>query len=172
MFWGYVEADTGDVLSIKHPNESVGRGNPLLIFQAALSNYCAGVGEEDPNWFKTLEAQLPEPLCTLCQPLLNALCDGEWRYEIDEYDLYLKRAAEPKMTPEEFFNAVTGYENAWVDIEALKRCSDLVSAALKVESLKGYLFGIEYIITDVEALSYTLSILAERGAGEVRIRII
>jgi hypothetical protein len=172
MFFGSVEADTGEILNIRHPN-SGGGGNPLLIFQTALSNYCGGVGAEDTDWFKALEAQIPEPLCTFCQPLLGALCDGEWRYDLDEYDLYLKRAAEPKMSAEEFVQAVIGYENAWVDIEALKRCSDFLSAVLKVDSIKrGYVYDTEYLITDVEALSYTLSILVERGASEVRIRII
>ena len=121
MFWGMVETDSGEILNIMHAQGTIG-GNPILIFWTALSNYCSDKSGEDLTWFKSAEILLGEDLCSFCQPFLQSLCDGEWNYHEEDYDLYLMRAGDSKMPLEEFLKRVSDVEKSWVDIQPLINC--------------------------------------------------
>ena len=61
MFFGSVEANTGEILNIRRSDGGRG-GDPLLSFSTALHNYCGGVQNMDSEWIKRLESHAQEPL--------------------------------------------------------------------------------------------------------------
>jgi hypothetical protein len=172
MFFGKVESNIGEILNIKDSNGQ-GGGKAILAFWTELTIYCDGIDTHTLQWFEKAEQRSQEPLCSLYRPLIDSVVGGEWNYQADEYDLYLKRSDEPKLSEEEFLKGVHIHNHTWIDIEALRTSIRHIIELL--ESGLNYgdtLLDSRNVLTSFEALNYTLSFLAQRGATEARIRII
>lgn len=170
MFFAAVESDSGEMLNVQHPGGIIG-GNLILSFWLGLQDYCAGEDLESIKWIKELDSRSDEPLCSLFQPLRASLCDGNWDYEEDEYDVYLRRTPEPKLSAQEFLKTVTEHKDTWVDIHALTRCVNKLIELLQIEPMDNPWQDIKSLLADFEALRHTLTLLAKRNAREVRIKI-
>jgi hypothetical protein len=173
MFFGEVETDAGEILNIMDSEGQIG-GKPILIFWTELDLFCADKNTENSMWFKRAEKLLSQDFCSFCQPLLDSLCDGEWNYHEGDYDLYLMRAGEPKMTPDEFSKYVNKMDSSWVDIQPLINCIEFLVRVLKAspESENHSYISSSSTLKDFEALYDTLLLLAKRKAWQVRIRIL
>jgi hypothetical protein len=174
MFFAMVEADTGELLNLRYPEGGIG-GNPLLSFWGEVHNYCSGLGMTEFNgkWWQRLEDATQKPLCEACVPLLNSFCDGNWEYKIDEYDRYVQRTQEPRMSECEFIENVRFTENAWVDAGELLVCTNSLTENVKASVTEAEYepYHLPSLIKDLEALSDTVALLIERDASEVRIKI-
>ena len=170
MFIGMVEADTGEILNIRHPGGETG-GNPSLMLSTAIRNYCDGDSSVESDWIKRLEAHGQESLCSFCDGLIKSFVEGDWEYE-EDYDLYLQRSSENKMSHEDFLKNVERRENAWTDIQSLMNCARHLLELIKIDQPTDLdWYDIDSLIHDLETLLNTLSILAERDATEVRVLI-
>ncbi len=167
MFFGAVEADTGEILSIRHPDGTTG-GNPILSFSTALANYCDGVKNVDSEWIKRLESRAQESLCSSCN-LIDSFVEREWEYG-EDYDLYLRRSGERKMSREDFEKNIERRNNAWTNIQSLTNCVRQLLELIKADNPDTLDWDDpEALIHDLEALIHTLSILFEQNATEVRV---
>jgi hypothetical protein len=172
MFFGVVQTDTGETLNIMHPEGQMG-GNPIFTFWTELRSYCDGNETEHSAWFKRAEALLAQELCLFCQPLITSLCDGNWNYTEDDYDLYGMRAGASKMSAEEFLKRVSDTHNAWVDIHSLINCVEQLTSLLKsISENENQWRDSSEILKDFEALHETLLLLAKRKTSQVRIGIV
>jgi len=172
MWSAFVESDTGETLAVIAADR-INFGKPLLSFQAPLDLYCSqDSSKEEEKWFSKLDEYLGGQLCTLVRPFLDSLYSGNWDYAEDEYEFFNRRMPAMPLTEEKFKQGLERAKSAWVDIEFVIIGVERLLAALKATNLESTTwYDSQDTIAGFEALSQTLSLLARRGATEVRIRI-
>jgi glycine/D-amino acid oxidase-like deaminating enzyme len=172
MFYATVETDVGDVLNVLHFEGRVG-GKGILSFLTGLSWYCSKteVKADMQRWFSALEAYAKEPVCHSTQLLLQSFYSGDWDYNEDEYEWLLHRTHDTTTTEESFRETVRQIRQKWVDLERLRaEVTQLIRALIGAKLGAAWWHEPGATNADLQALSQTLSLAAERGAEKVRIK--
>lgn len=182
-----IEADRGsEVLQNLHPDGKLTGGNAVFAFLMGLLNYCSWKRDGadiypglEPviEWYQQLDDTLSEPLCGLCDALMDCMWgdggDSTTYYE-DEYEFYKKRhLGVPSITEEQFRMMVREGDEHWKPIEdVLRGVQQLLNAfkSVTIKPLEGF-YEPENTIPDFEALLWNLELLAKRGNEVVRLNI-
>jgi hypothetical protein len=188
MFWAHLETDVGEQLRVLRPDGTIG-GKAILSFIVGIENYCmmitASVNtsqeESHPDmqmmlqWFAKLELHTHQPICSLTQLLQQAYYSGDWSYNENEYNWFLHQQPEfgKALSEEKFKETIRQVNQKWVDAGMLfANINKLIRALLEADLQNTWWYASKHSETDFQALAYTLSLAIQRGAEQVRIKII
>jgi hypothetical protein len=122
-------------------------------------------------WFASISAKMSHDIC-----LLNRSWYAGWEYEAEEYQEYLRGEQqyhrEQVMTPEQFAANCAQTENAWLDLNELRKTiGDLISALEKFRPPNTWWYVEDDMLADLwEAYRALLGGL-QQGHKRVRIMI-
>ena len=121
-------------------------------------------------WFESFAGQMPHDIC-----LLTRSWTDQWDYEAGAYEQYVrdeqKIGSQKIDTPEQFAANCAAAENAWLDLNKLRKTiGDLISALEKVRPPNTWWYEGEYLLSDLwEAYRVLLGGLQQ---GYTRVRIL
>ena|SRR5258706_2157821 len=170
-FVASIETDVGDCLRLLHPDGQLG-GKALLALLTALGNLCPTTDDHDLRaWFGRLEAHAERPICTLTASLMGAWYAGDWDYRDDEYSIFQHRSPEMPLTEQDFKRMLNQVAERWGDIEQLRTTTDVLLGALRAAQLEEtWWYHPVWTLRDLDALTHTFRLAAERYARRARIR--
>jgi hypothetical protein len=172
MWTAQVESDMGEVLLILMDDGGIA-GKALLAFQSSLHVYCMNeLDEKDRVWFLALQSKTHEDLCTIGNYFLRAIISGDMNYSEDEFEFYKHRTSGFEVTEEMFRQALEYANSAWTSIELVIESINTFISCLKQADLPAVAWcDPEYLVSELDALARTLSILLGRHAKKIRINI-
>ena len=100
---------------------------------------------------------------------------GGWNYNENEYNWFLHQQPEfgKALSEEKFKETIRQVNQKWVDAGMLfANINKLIRALLEADLQNTWWYASKHSETDFQALAYTLSLAIQRGAEQVRIKII
>jgi hypothetical protein len=172
-FVASIETDVGDELRLLHSDGQLG-GKALLAFLTALGAICPRINDYDVRaWFERLEAHTERPICSLTASLIGAWYTGDWDYRDDEYAFFQHRSPQMPLTEQDFKHTLNQVAERWADIEQVRTTTDGLREALRAAQLEEtWWYHPVWTLRDLDALTQTFRVAAERYAKRVRIRFV
>lgn len=178
--WGMtVEADTGDILVVTKIVEredgiaSYGYGNTILSFFMQFILYCEN-NDRDPDtiqWFEKLGENVSFNLCEEGKIFCTSIISGNMDYSENEYEIYKQRTGSDT-TRENFLKGLEYARKAWKDARNLAFITmELAEGLRKMPQVSKHWFIPQDTADGMETISYTINLLIERHAKQVRINI-
>jgi hypothetical protein len=168
MFYGSVEGDNGEVISIG------GYGKTLLSYLTPLNVYCFINQESDPMYRELahLVSEAGDILCPLSGLFFDKMTSGEWPYGEDEYQRYLTETHDISLTEDQFRSSILHHNQAWAAIPVLKSAVlDVLAVHQRIELPETWWY---HPVTTREAFQAVFDALAEiekHGAQRARLNI-
>ncbi len=168
MFFGRVEGDNGEVISIGS------YGKPLLSYLTTLYVYCFITQDPDPTYLELadLVSEVGDVLCPLSQLLLDKSISGDWPYGEDEYQRYRTETQDTWLTEEQFREIIAHNTLAWADISALKSAVlDVLAVHERIELPETWWYHPVDTPGAFHAVYNALAELEQHGAKRARLNI-
>jgi hypothetical protein len=170
----FVETDSGEKYNLLLDNGLSG-GKAFLIFvdiseTGCFDDYPAEEGVSE--WIRSFESHSNKNFCHLIQLISHSYYGGEWDYERDDYQKFIRANPSYSISEEEFVSTLDALEQKWTDIDELIHAVE----EIYLEMSKGYLEDTEWFnssdtLEDFQALLESLRLAKDRGSEEVRIWI-
>ena len=170
MFYGSVEGDNGEVISIS------GYGKTLLSYLTPLNVYCFIEQESNPMYLELahLVSEAGDILCPLTELFFDKMVSGDlpYGYTEDEYQRYITEMQDTLLTEDQFRQGIAHYTQAWCDISILKSAVlDVLAVHQRVELPETWWY---HPVTTPEAFQAVYDALVQieqHGAHRARLNI-
>lgn len=171
-FTATVEASNGDMLSVLDANNQL-CGDFLASLFLSLRNYCS-VPDEFNQWLSQLDNNLEISLCDLVEPLINSFYSGNWDYNPNEYDVYVRQEGNIPIpiTEKQFKDTIEKINSLWKDVEIINSVvTNLIVAFQQLDSnAKNIPYEPEKYLEELISLSKILNIFLSRGIKKIRLK--